>query len=79
MGMSEIVRIHNPLGQPIIYTARGHQLDGYSGVHADPSEPVTARLLEQGRILIASVAPPPPVISRPTPPKKKPAPGKEEA
>lgn len=77
--MSEDVRIHNPLGQPVIYTGRGHQLDGYTGANTDPDEPITARLIEQGRIVVVAKPAPPPVIQRPTRPKTtKPDTGKEE-
>ncbi|MGL3805847.1 hypothetical protein ACSYDW_07080 [Paeniglutamicibacter sp. R2-26] len=77
--MSEDVRIHNPLGQPVIYTGRGHQLDGYTGTMADSDEPITARLIEQGRIVVVAKPTPPPVITRPTRPKTTtPAEGKEE-
>ena len=77
--MSELVRIHNPVAQPVIYTARGHQLDGFTGTNTDPDEPVTARLLEKGRIIIVPKPTPPEIPSRPTIPKaKKPTTGKEE-
>lgn len=77
--MSEDVRIHNPVEQPVIYTALGHQLDGFTGVNTDPNEPITARLIEQGRVVIVQKPTPPTVPTRPERPKTtKPAPGKEE-
>lgn len=79
MGMSEQIRIHNPVVQPVIYTLDGRQLDGFTGTMADPTDPVTARLIDQGRVLVVTKPEPPEVPTRPTRPKTtKPEPGKEE-
>ena len=70
--MSQKVRIHNPQPWPVIYTSDGRQLDGNTSVMADLSDPVTERLIAQGRLIV----PAEPVKPEPlTPPKQKASPG----
>lgn len=75
--MSELIRVHNPVAQPVIYTSDGRQLDGFTGAMADPADPITARLIDQGRIVIVTAPTPPPPITRPKPKPTQPAEGKE--
>lgn len=50
--MSELTRIHNPLAEPVIYTQDGRQLDGFTSVVTDITDPVTASLLACGRLIV---------------------------
>ncbi|MGQ3384534.1 hypothetical protein [Glutamicibacter sp. TV12E] len=63
--MSELTRIHNPQAEPVIYTQDGKQLDGFTSVTTDITDPITAALLECGRLIIPKAPTGPPSFPKP--------------
>lgn len=69
--MSELVRIHNPLSVPVIFTSAGHQIDGNKSAQGDLSDPVTSDLVLCGRLIVPSTAPKNPPLTVPKSSKAK--------
>lgn len=69
--MSELVRIHNPLSVPVIFTSAGHQIDGNASAQGDLTDPLTSSLVLCGRLIVPSAAPKRPPLSIQKPSKTK--------
>ena len=63
--MSDKRRVHNPNAYAVIYNSSGNNLDGCSGIETDVDDAVTAKLLGDGRLVLA--AEPMPELERPVP------------
>lgn len=62
-------RVHNPGPYEVVYNRRGNILPGFTSVITDITDPITARLLRQGR-LILPVEPTPEPVPEPEPAPK---------
>lgn len=47
------IRVHNGGGDALVYTSRGHLIGPHRTLNADPSDRVTGRLLDCGRLIHA--------------------------
>jgi len=65
--MSDLVRVHNPNPFQVIYSSDGRQVDGHSSVLADPTDPLTEKLLNTGQLLIPAEPKPRLPIPKPKP------------
>ncbi|WP_427017870.1 hypothetical protein ACQCSX_04445 [Pseudarthrobacter sp. P1] len=57
--MSEKRRVHNPGPHEVVFTRAGNVLPGFTSALADPEDPVTARLLVSGALILPDLPPAP--------------------